>query len=210
MPQAYKWEPWPEAAEKSEAGNMLKEWNVPGVYALVAARREFQTVLSEGSRILYIGETEDLRQRIGTRVKGKRSHSVLWYLDDAMAVETEMPKELRRLLSEIESTYVPKVYALNLVSDPPNAWNNGKHKSVNKMLEEVLLIQHLFTFGQFPPLNAMTRSIMSIYAYWTPSWWQDFWKNPQNWESRDKKKEKLPKGFVEKCWKELNGLLKKK
>lgn len=199
MPQKYKWEPWPDSV------NNLEEWNVPGVYALVATKGAYKTILRGGSRVLYIGEAKDLSQRIGRWVKGKRSHSVLWYLDDAKEVETEMPKELRRLLSEIESTYVPKVYALNLESDPRNDWNKGEHKPVHKMLEEVLLIQHFFTFGQFPPLNAMTHSIMSIYAYWTTDWWQDFWKSPENWKSRNERK--LPKGVVENCWKEL---LKKK
>lgn len=193
MPHKYKWELWQGSASEHES------WEVPGVYALVAAKEKYPTVLGRGSRVLYLGEAKRLNQRIGTRVKGKRSHSILWYLDDAKCDKTEMPLELNGLLKKIDNKYCPIVYAYNLVADPPNRWNNGEHKPVNKLFEEVLLIQHFFAFGQFPPLNAMSRSIMSIYAFWTEYWWRDFWKSPENW--------KLPKGVVEKCWKEL---LKKK
>lgn len=46
MPKAYEWELWPEAAKKSEADNMPKEWNVPGVYALVATRAFSRNIFS--------------------------------------------------------------------------------------------------------------------------------------------------------------------
>lgn len=188
----YEWEPWPDDAKKSD-------WGSPGVYALVATRKGYPTVLDKKSRVLYIGETGSLYDRLHIRRDKKANHHLLWYLN--VAVEDGKSKTASRLndtLKQVGDMYDWKVFACKFGKGKiryHDEKGRKETKAATEMLEELLLINHFFEYGQFPPFNTRARSIKSIAEYWTTTkqceWWESYWND---WK-------------VEKCWK---GLLKKK
>lgn len=188
--QSYKWDPWPPKPIKSA-------WDSPGVYALVATKKGYSTLLGKKSRILYIGEAGNLYTRLRSRKEDDRpNHHFLGYWTAAKG-NHHLPRELKKVLSKLNKIFDADTYGwkLDKTTEKENPWNNGKHMAPRKLLEEWLLIKHLFEFGQFPPLNAKVTSIKAIATYWN-SWWGKCEKEPSKWRLPD----------VKECWKQMMDL----
>lgn len=181
MPKRHAWNP-------VVAGQSLPE--EPGVYVLVAGKPLRKLGGKKDSTgILYIGSTNNLLRRWPWRKKHEAyAHHLLGYIaqpngSSESTLTIRLPKPptssepgdlQHKVVFRNARLFFCKCGKVGEKILHPQGKPGASRDSNWSRLEELLLIKHFFTFGQYPPFNAKSPSIKSIHDHWD---WEVWW----NW-----------------------------
>lgn len=162
----------------------------PGVYVLATGSKIEKIKGTDEHGILYVGESSDLKLRLGLVNRGDVSefnHSALSYLFDHGAKLNG--KQLPRTVLPEQVGRVKEWKVAKKLGRPILLYLQVPTKD-RKNVESLLQIEHFLRFGQYPPFNAKCPSIKSIYEEWsTGKNWGQKWqklKIKSKWESLER------------------------